>query len=90
MEPIKSERKKQTIYRLHRIQGQLTALEQSIETDLSCEELVIQARAIEKAVSSLISHMFEGFLLHQMKDVMKNEPDQAIQEISRIFKLINK
>jgi DNA-binding FrmR family transcriptional regulator len=90
MEPIKSERKKQTVYRIHRIQGQLTALEQSIEADLSCEELVIQARAIEKAVSSLITHMFEGYLLHQMKAMMQDNTDQAIQEISRIFKLINR
>jgi DNA-binding FrmR family transcriptional regulator len=90
MELIKSERRKQTIHRIHRIQGQLTALEQSIEADLACENLIIQARAVEKAVSSLITHMFEGFLLHQMKDIMKNDSDQAVEEISRIFKLINK
>jgi DNA-binding FrmR family transcriptional regulator len=68
----------------------MALLGQSIEADKSCEQLVIQARAIEKAIASLITHMFEGFLLPQIRDSMQEEPDQAVQDIRRIFELTNK
>ncbi len=90
MNETKEERHKKTINRIHRIQGQLAALEQSIQTDKSCKDLVIQARTVEKATASLISHMFEGFLRYQYKDIMQTDQDQAIEEISNLFKLINK
>jgi DNA-binding FrmR family transcriptional regulator len=89
MNETKEERRKKTINRIHRIQGQLAALEQSIQANKPCKDLVIQARTVEKATASLISHMFEGFLLHQYKDIMHTDRDQAIQEISGLFKLIN-
>lgn len=89
MAETKAERRKKTIHRLHRIQGQLAALEKSIQADDPCRDLVIQARAIEKATASLISHMFGGYLLHQAKDVVQTDLDQAIDEISNLFKLVN-
>ena len=85
----KSERRRKTIHRIHRIQGQLTALERQIETDYTCEDLVIQARAIEKATASLITHMVQGYLLHQVRETMIQDPDQAVQEIGRVFQLVN-
>ncbi len=89
MSETKEERRKKTINRIHRIQGQLVALEQSVQADKPCKDLVIQGRTVEKATASLISHMFEGFLLHQYKDSMQTDHDQAIKEISGLFKLIN-
>ena len=85
----KSARRKKTIHRIHRIQGQLNALERQIEAEQACEDLVIQARAIEKAVSSLITHMFQGYLLHQVRDIMQDDPEQAVAEIGRVFQLVN-
>ena len=85
----KSERRKKTVHRIHRIQGQLTALERQIEADHTCEDLVVQARAIEKATASLITHMVQGYLLHQAKETMIQDPDQAVQEIGRVFQLVN-
>jgi len=89
MNETKQERRKKTLHRIHRIQGQLAALEKSIQADTPCKDVVVQARAIEKAMTSLISHMFEGFLRHQYRDIMQTDRDQAIQEISSLFKLIN-
>lgn len=86
----RDERRKQTVNRVHRIQGQLAALERDIQSDHTCEQLVTQASAIEKAMSSLILHMMEGYLEHQAKPLIETDPDQALQEIKRLFELITR
>ena len=86
----RSERRKRTISRLHRIQGQLTALERDIEADSPCEHLVTQAMAIEKAMSSLVIHMIEGYLAHQAKPLLEENPEQALEEIKRLFELVSR
>jgi DNA-binding FrmR family transcriptional regulator len=86
----RDERRKQTVNRVHRIQGQLAALERDIQSDHTCEQLVTQASAIEKAMSSLILHMMEGYLEHQARPLLESDPDQALQEIKRLFELITR
>lgn len=86
----RTERRKQTVSRLHRIQGQLTALEREIQGDHTCEQLVTQAMAAEKAMSSLIIHMMEGYLEHQAKPMLAENPDEALKEIKRLFELVTR
>jgi DNA-binding FrmR family transcriptional regulator len=86
----RDERRKQTVNRVHRIQGQLAALERDIQSEHTCEQLVTQASAIEKAMSSLILHMMEGYLEHQARPLLESDPDQALQEIKRLFELITR
>ena len=90
MSESKAERRKRTINRIRRVQGQLAALERKIEADSPCEELVTQARAIEKAISSLMLHMVGGYLRHQARDLIANDPDQAIAEIERVLELMKR
>ena len=85
-----AECRRQTINRIHRIQGQLTALEKNVAASQPCEEVVTQARAIEKAMASLISHVFQGYLDNQAKAQMESDSDQVAQDIGRIFALINR
>ena len=88
---LKCEYNKKTLNRIHRIQGQLTALEAVIAADEgTCEERVVQARAIEKAMTNLISHMVECYLVNTARDEIKADPDNAVYEISRIFDLLNR
>lgn len=86
----RSERQKRTINRIHRIQGQLAALERAIDNDRDCEHRVIQALAIEKAVSSLTNHMLEGYIEHQARPRIHSDPDATLDEIKRLFKLLLK
>jgi DNA-binding FrmR family transcriptional regulator len=79
-----------TLHRLRRLQGQLSALERMIEADEgTCEERVIQARAIEKAMTSLITHMVECYLVNTARQGMEHNPDQTTQDIIRIVDLLN-
>jgi CsoR family transcriptional regulator, copper-sensing transcriptional repressor len=85
-----AEQRKRTIGRLHRIQGQLAALERDIEADHTCEDLVTQAMAIEKAMSSLVIYIIEGHLSHETKSLLEENPEQAFKEIKRLFELISR
>ena len=81
---------RQTLHRIHRIQGQLAALERLIAADEgTCEARVIQARAIEKGMTSLITHLVECYLVNTARFEMAQDPDQTTQELVRIFDLLN-
>jgi len=87
---LKCEYNTKTLHRIHRIQGQLAALERLIEADEgSCEERVIQARAVEKGVTSLITHLVECYLVNTARHQMEHDPEQTTQDIARIFDLLN-
>ncbi|GAB5494331.1 MAG: hypothetical protein Phog2KO_45460 [Phototrophicaceae bacterium] len=83
----KHARRKKTLNRINRIQGQLTALKTAIEADTECEQLVIQAHSVEKAMKSLIIHMVGGYFEHQAKDLIQDNPDEALEALQRLFEL---
>ncbi len=89
-EALKCEYNTKTLHRIHRIQGQLAGLERMIEADEgTCEERVIRARAVEKGMTSLISHLVECYLVNTARFEMENDPDNTTQELVRIFDLLN-
>lgn len=90
VDALKCEYNEKTLHRIHRIQGQLASLEQMIERDEgSCEERVIRARAVEKGMTSLITHLVECYLVNTARYEMQTEPDKTTQELARIFDLLN-
>lgn len=81
---------RQTLNRIHRIQGQLASLERMIAADEgTCEERVIRARAVEKGVTSLITHLVECYLVNTARYEMAEDPEKASRDIARIFDLLN-
>lgn len=86
----RSERRKKTVHRIHRLQGQLNALERTIEDDSGCEDILTQARAIEKGVTSLMTHVVGGYLRHQFSDQYQHDPDQALEDLERIIDLLKR
>lgn len=87
---LKCEYNTKTLHRIHRIQGQLAALERLIEADEgTCEERVIRARTVEKGVTSLITHLVECYLVNTARQQMEHDPEGTTQDIARIFDLLN-
>lgn len=86
-EESKAERRKKTIQRINRIQGQLNGLKHAIEDDKDCEFLVIQAHTIEKAVSSLMLHMVGEYFDYQANYQLKDDPEETLRFIIRLFEL---
>jgi DNA-binding FrmR family transcriptional regulator len=87
---LKCEYNTKTLHRIHRIQGQLASLEQMIDRDEgSCEERVVRARAVEKGMTSLITHLVECYLVNTARHEMQDDPEKTTQELARIFDLLN-
>lgn len=87
---LRCEYNTKTLHRIHRIQGQLAALERMIEADEgSCEERVIRARAVEKGMTSLITHLVECYLVNTARYDMEKDPEQTTADLKRIFDLLN-
>ena len=83
----KHARRKKTLHRINRIQGQLNGLKSAIEADTECEDLVIQAHSVEKAVKSLLLHMVGGYFEHQAKDLVQDDPNATLESLQRLFEL---
>lgn len=87
----RSEHNKASLNRIRRIQGQLEKLAQVIEADeKTCSERVIQARAIEKGMTSLINHLVTCHIDNTIKYQMQHNPDEASEEIAQLVKLLNR
>lgn len=87
----RTDHNKANLNRIRRIQGQLNSLAQMIEADDgTCEERVVRARTIEKGMTSLISHLVQCHIENTARVSMETDPDQAVEEINRLIKLLNK
>lgn len=82
-----NEQCRETIQRINRIQGQLNSLKKAIEDDKDCELLVIQAHTIERAVSSLMLHIVNKYFEHTAIYLLKDNPEEALENIERLFEL---
>lgn len=81
---------KHLIQRLHRIQGQLIALERSVVEGNTCEKLVTQAYTIEKALSSFIMQVLDDYFDCHINVLLDENPEEAKAEIRKLFKLVNR
>ena len=87
---LKCEYNQKTLHRIHRIQGQLASLEEVIERDEETgKDRVVRARTIEKAVSSLIAHVVECYLVNMADHEIGEEPEATVSEIMEIMDLLN-
>lgn len=87
VDEAKHARQKKTLHRINRIQGQLNGLKKTIEADAECEDLVIQAHAVEKAVKSLLLHMVGGYFEHQASDSIHEDAEATLASLRRLFEL---
>lgn len=79
------------LHRIRRIQGQLESLARMLENDEgSCEERVVRARTIEKAMTSLINHLVVCYLQNTARHEMSEDPDKVVDDLERILSLFNR
>jgi len=78
------------VQRLHRIQGQLNGLECLVEDGGSCEEIVIRAYTVEKAVASFIMRVLDDYFECHVNTLLEDNPEAAKEEIRRLFQLVNR
>ncbi|MCA9368779.1 metal-sensing transcriptional repressor [Candidatus Nomurabacteria bacterium] len=84
----KSNRHKQTLNHLNRIEGQLKVLKSYIQEDRSCQDIAQLTASITQSFMSLKVRTLEGFVLHQLMEGKASENKQ--RQLTEILKLYKK
>ena len=84
------EEKRKIITRLNIINGQLEGIKRMISDDAYCNDVLIQLSAVSSSVKSLSNYVLENPLYTCMKDGIKKDDDEVIEEVIGLFKKFNK
>lgn len=76
--------------RINIIRGQLEGLMKMIEEDEYCIDLLNQSLAIQNSIKSLDLLLFERHLKTHVSHQFHKDPEKAVDELSDLFKRINK
>jgi len=83
--------KQKLISRLKIIEGQVRGLQNMIEKDIYCIDIITQTSAVKQALSSVEDVLMENHLgsclIHQIK---KGQIDKATKEMLKVYKLKRK
>jgi len=83
--------KDQLITRLKRIEGQVRGIQNMIESDRYCVDILTQISAINAAMNKVGLHLLERHTQHCVADAIKDgNGEEAIQELMEVFKRFSK
>lgn len=90
---MKADTKRRASHRIKIIKGQLNALEQAIESDTYCIDILTQSLAVQKSLASLNKLVLENHLDTHVKDMLasgdKTQQDKAVAELTELYELNN-
>jgi len=83
--------KQQLIRRLKIIEGQVRGLQNMIEKDVYCIDVITQTSAVKQALSNIEDKLMEGHLgtclVHQ---IQKGQTEKATKEMLKVYQLKRK
>lgn len=83
--------KDQLITRLKRIEGQVRGIQNMIENDRYCVDILTQISAINAAMKKVGFHLLEKHTQHCVKDAIRDgDGEEAIQELLEVFTRFSK
>ncbi|NBX49881.1 metal-sensitive transcriptional regulator [bacterium] len=88
---MKIENKKNILRRLKIMEGQLRGLQDMIEQDVYCIDVITQTSAVKQGLSNIEDMLLEGHLGHCAINQIKNgKEEKAVEEILKVYKLKRK
>ncbi|MDP2648524.1 MAG: metal-sensitive transcriptional regulator [Patescibacteria group bacterium] len=79
--------KKKVLNRLKRLEGQVRGLQQMVEKDTYCVDIITQSSAVRSALSSVENLMLENHLgEHVVHQIRGHQEKKAVQEILGVFR----
>ena len=85
------EGKKKAIRRLKIIEGQLRGLQEMVENDTYCIDVITQTSAVKQALSSIEDVLMENHLNHCVhKQMTSGQTGKAVDEVLKVYKLKRK
>lgn len=83
--------KKGLLRRLKIMEGQIRGLQELIEKDTYCIDVITQTSAVKQGLSNIEDILLEGHLGHcAINQIKTGKEDKAIQEILKVYKLKRK
>lgn len=73
--------KKDLLNRLKRIEGQVRGIENMVENDIYCTDILIQVSAITSALNSFNKVLLENHIKTCVADNIRNGNDEVISEL---------
>ena len=86
LSPRDDEEKQKITNRLSRIEGQISGVKNMIKEDRDCDDVLIQLSAINNAVKSLANVILKSHLNSCVKEKIKNDDAEVMDEIVELFK----
>lgn len=83
------ETKKRLNKRLKTIEGQIRGVQNMIDEDKYCNEILIQLLAINKSIKSISNEIFKNHLATCVVRDIKNDDPQIIDEVMELIRRIN-
>lgn len=91
IESMKIDKKKKLVQRLKIIEGQVRGLQNMIEKDAYCIDVITQSSAIKQAISGIEDVLLENHLSTCVVDQIRSGKDkQPTKEILKVYKLKRK
>lgn len=83
--------KQKLIRRLKIIEGQVRGLQNMLQNDIYCIDIITQTSAIKQALSTVEDKLMEGHLGHCLvNQIKKGQTDKATKEILKVYQLKRK
>ena len=77
--------------RLKIIEGQVRGLQNMLDEGKYCVDIINQASAVKKAISSFENEVLENHLaIHVVDQIKSGQHEKAIKEVMMVYKLSNK
>lgn len=88
---MKTVLKNQLNRRLKIIEGQIRGLQTMLENGTYCVDLINQASAVKKAISSFENKVLENHLeTHVVEQIKSGQHKKAVNEVLKVYKLSKK
>lgn len=79
------------IKRLKRIEGQIRGIQQMVENDRYCVDILIQITAAQSALKNVGFQLTERHMKHCVHDAMaKGDGDESVEELMAVLKQFSK
>lgn len=83
--------KQKIINRLKIIEGQIRGLQNMVDKDVYCVDVITQTSAVKQGLSNIEDVLLEGHLGHCLiNQIKKGETEKAKKEILKVYKLKRK
>ncbi len=78
------------IKRLNRIEGQVRGVKSMVETDRYCVDIITQVSAIQAALNGFNKELLARHITTCVVDDIREGNDEAVQELTELFKKLMK